>query len=92
MEKLNDKRLVGNEQKKSKNKYFSSITRREQEACLKRGYNLQNKYLGGGASGRVFLASVNEYFWKNKNSEIFKKKIEKIKKKNFTKINVCIFI
>ena len=31
-------------------------TRKEQEACLARGYKMIDTYLGGGAMGRVFLA------------------------------------
>lgn len=40
-----------------KKKKTSKIpTKKERGACLTRGYNITNTYLGGGATGRVFLA------------------------------------
>ena len=50
----------------SKNKSgTSSITDSERLACATRGYYLQNKYLGGGAAGRVFLATVQQSLLKS---------------------------
>ena len=37
------------------------VANKERDACLARGYHLTNKYLGGGAIGRVFMATASKY-------------------------------
>ena len=61
-----------------KRKTRKITTNKERGACLARGYQITDAYLGGGAMGRVFLAHTT--------SDAIK---QNLKLQLFAKINQC---
>ena len=62
-----------------------NLKRKEIAACKVKGYRLRSKYLGGGITGRVFLAEVQEeVIPKNLRLKLLQKNNEKLKV-NFSK-------